>query len=40
MLSLVSLGSAIFQSSFPLQMKCSDHVPIQSSPTIEYQKYA
>jgi hypothetical protein len=36
MLSLVSLCSAVFQNSTLLQKKFFDHVPIQSSPTIEY----
>jgi hypothetical protein len=40
MLSLVSLYSAVFQSSTPLQMEIFEHVPIQSSSTFEYQKCA
>jgi hypothetical protein len=38
MLSLVSLCSAVFQSSIPLQMKFFEHIPIQSRSTFEYQK--
>jgi hypothetical protein len=40
MLGLVSLCSAVFQSSIPLQMELFDHVPIQSRSTFEYQKGA
>jgi hypothetical protein len=38
MLSLVSLYSAVFQSSIPLQMELFEHAPIQSRATFEYQK--
>jgi hypothetical protein len=34
MLGLVSLCSAVFQSSTPLQMKFLEHVPIQSRSTL------
>jgi hypothetical protein len=40
MLSLASLCSAVFQNSPLPQKEFFDHVPIQSSPTIEYQKCA
>jgi hypothetical protein len=38
MLSLMSLCSAVFQNSIPLQMEIFEHVPVQSRPTFEYQK--
>jgi hypothetical protein len=38
MLSLVSLCSAVFQNSTPLQMKFFEHATIQSRSTFEYQK--
>jgi hypothetical protein len=40
MFSLVSLCSAVFQSSTPLQMKFFEYDPIQSRCTFEYQKCA
>jgi hypothetical protein len=40
MLSLVSLCSAVFQSSIPLLMNFFDYIPIQPRSPFEYQKCA